>query len=135
MRTYDMRIQKNGSVRICVDLTKLNKSVKREWHPIPSVENTLALITGARFFTKLDANSGFWQILLAQESKHLTTFITPFGRYAFNRLPFGITSAPEVFSRIVQNLLRGLDGIVCHMVDILIFGSTRAENNRRLSSC
>lgn len=124
--------KKNGSVRICVDLTKLNKSVKREWHPIPSVEDTLAQLTGARLFTKLDANSGFWQIPLSEESKHLTTFITPFGRFAFNRLPFGITSAPEVFSRIIQNLLRGLDGIVCHMDDILIFGSTRAEHNRRL---
>lgn len=124
--------KKNGKIRICVDLTRLNKSVKREWHPIPSVENTLALITGAQIFTKLDANSGFWQIPLAEESKHLTTFITPFGRYAFNRLPFGITSAPEVFSRIVQKLLHGLDGTVCHMDDILIFGSTREEHNRRL---
>ena len=86
----------NGHVRICVDLTKLNENVYRERHPLPAVDQTLAQIAGARVFSKLDANSGFWQIPLSKESALLTTFITPFGRYHFNRLPFGITSAfPE----------------------------------------
>ena len=87
----------NGTVRICVDLTKLNESVQRKCLLLPSVEQTLAQISGAKYFSKLDANSGFWQIQLAPESSKLTTFITPFGRFAFNRLPFGITSAPEYF--------------------------------------
>lgn len=90
-------VKKNGSVRVCVDLTHLNQSVKRERHQLPSVEQILALLTGARVFSKLDANSGFWQIPLAPESARLTTFTTPFGRYQFHRLPFGITSAPEQF--------------------------------------
>jgi transposase InsO family protein len=81
----------NGRVRICVDLSKLNESVKRERHPLPVVDQTLAQLGGAKLFTKLDANSGFWQIPLAPASSHLTTFITPFGRYRFNRLPFGIS--------------------------------------------
>lgn len=54
----------NGKVRICVDLTKLNASVRRERHIMPSVEHTLAQIRGAKYFSKLDANSGFWQIEL-----------------------------------------------------------------------
>ena len=86
-----------GRVRICVDLTRLNESVCRERHPLPAVEQTLAQLAGARVFTKLDANSGFWQIPLAQESAPLTTFIAPFGRFCFNRLPFGITSVPKHF--------------------------------------
>lgn len=122
----------NGKVRICVDLTMLNKSVKREWHPIPSVEHTLSMLAGAKIFSKLDANSGFWQMPLAKKSRKLTTFITPFGRFAFNRLPFGITSAPEVFSRAMEKILRGLPGVVCHMDDILVFAPTKEEHNKRL---
>ena len=85
----------DSSVRICVDLTRLNESVRRERHPLPAVEQTLAQLAGVRVFSKLDANSGFWQIPLAKESALLTTFITPFGRFCFNRLPFGITSNGE----------------------------------------
>ena len=70
-------------VRICVDLTQLNKSVRREHHQLPAVEQTLAQLAGAKVFTKLDANSGFWQIPLSPESFLLTTFITPFGGFCF----------------------------------------------------
>ena len=69
----------NGQVRICVDLTKLNENVCRERHQLPAVEQTLAQIAGAQVFTKLDANSGFWQIPLSEESALLTSFITPYG--------------------------------------------------------
>ena len=54
----------SGEVRICVDLTRLNKSVKRENYPLPRVEETLALLEGSKIFSKMDANSGFWQIEL-----------------------------------------------------------------------
>ena len=89
----------SGAVRICVDMKPLNEHVQREVYPMPKVDTTLAQLTGAVLFTKLDANSGFWQIPLAKESRLLTTFITPYGRFCFNKLPFGITSAPEVFQR------------------------------------
>ena len=72
------------SVRICVDLTRLNESVRREHHPLPAVEQALVQLAGAQVFSKIDANSGFWQIPLAQESALLITFITPFGRFCFN---------------------------------------------------
>ena len=87
----------NGKVQICVNLTKLNESVCCERHILPSVEQTLSQISGAKIFSKLDTKSGFWQIELAKESAKPTTFITPFGHFCFNRLPFGITSAPKHF--------------------------------------
>ncbi|UYV83440.1 K02A2.6-like [Cordylochernes scorpioides] len=68
---------------------------------------------------ELDANSGFWQIPLSEESSSLTTFLTPFGRYRFKRLPFGISSAPEVFQRKISNLLESQSGVNCHIDDIL----------------
>ena len=84
-------------------------------------------------FTKLDANSGFWQIPLARKSRLLTTFITPFGRYSFNKLPFGITSAPELFQRRMSTMLSGLPGVLCLMDDMLIFGNSQAEHDDRLN--
>ena len=87
--------KKSGDVHICEDFRQLNQSVLQEVHLLPKVEETLTRLTGTTVFSKLDANSGLWQIPLSKESQHLTTFITPFGRYCFCKLPFGISSAPE----------------------------------------
>ena len=75
----------NGSVRICVDLRPLNASILREVHPLPTVDNILAQLSGAGVFSKLDANSGFWQIPLDEESRPLTTFITLYGRFCLTK--------------------------------------------------
>ena len=122
----------NNKVRICVDLTMLNKNVCRERHILPSVEQTLAQLQGAKMFTKLDANSGFWQIKLSEKSALLTTFITPVGRFCFNRLPFGITSAPEFYQKRMSHILSGLPGVVCMIDDILVFGQSQQEHDKRL---
>ena len=98
--------KKTGDVRICVDLKPLNENVLREIYPIPKVDDTLAQMAGATVFSKLDANSGFWQIPLEENSRLLTTFVTPHGRYCFNKLPFGISSAPEIFQRQMKSSFR-----------------------------
>ena len=122
----------SGDVRICVDLKPLNESVRREFHPLPKVDDNLAQLAGATVFSKLDANSGFWQVPLAVDSRPLTTFITPFGRYWFNKLPFGISSAPEHFQRQMNKILEGLEGILCHLDDVLVFGSNQKQHDERL---
>ena len=122
----------NSTLRICVDLTKLNQSVCREHHPLPAVEQTLAQLAGAQVFTKLDVNSGFWQIPLSHDSALLTTFLTPFRRYCFHRLPFGITSAPEHFQRRMSMVLDRLEGVVCLLDDILVYGKMHDEHDERL---
>ena len=124
--------KKSGEVHICVDLKPLNSNVLREVHPLPAVDETLAQLTGAAVFSKLDANSGFWQIPLAAISRHLTTFITPFGRYYFNKLPFGITSVPEYFQKKMSEILEGLQGVLCLIDDILIFGKDKEQHDERL---
>ena len=90
-------LKTNDKVRICVDYTHLNRTVKRERNILPTVNHVLAQISGASVFSKLDANCGFYQIKLTEESKPLTTFITPSGRYFYNRLLFRINSGPEHF--------------------------------------
>ena len=113
----------NGNVWICVDLMKLNSSIWRERHILPSMEETLAQLGNARVFSKLDTNSGFWQIKLAKELT-ITTFITLFGCYCFKRLPFGISLVPEVFQRKMSEILNGL------MDNTLVFGKDHEEHNK-----
>lgn len=124
----------DSTLRICVDYGELNKQILRERLIMPTVEENLAKIGGATVFSKLDANSGYWQAPLAPESQHLTTFITPLGRYKFTRLPFGISTAPEFFQREMLRILEGLDGQICHMDDILIFGNDEQDHDRRLNA-
>ena len=126
--------KKGGNIRICVDLKPLNTNVRREVHPLPKVDETLAQLSGARVFSKLDANSGFWQIPLAKKSRPLTTFLTPFGRYCFNKMPFGISSAPEHFQKRMTKILTGLPGVLCLMDDVLVFGSNTDEHDERLKA-
>ena len=122
--------KKYGSVRICVYYTKLNRVVKRERFQLPLAEEIFAKLRGAKFFTVFDAASGFWQIPINQGSE-FTTFITPFGRYQFIRLPFGI-SGPEGFHRAMQHVLQDLDGVDCFIDDVIIWGATKEEHDRRL---
>ena len=122
--------KKNGDVRVCVDLKKLNLSVQRETFVLPTVDEIMAKLSGATTFTTLDTKKGFWQVPLAKESQHLTTFITPFGRFMFRRLPFGISSAPEIFQRRLMGILDGIEGVCVFMDDILIFGKTMADHDR-----
>ncbi|UYV67535.1 K02A2.6-like [Cordylochernes scorpioides] len=121
-----------GKIRICVDLTKLNQYIRRENYPLPATEHILGQLGNACYFSKLDANSGFWQFGLAKESQKLTTFITPFGRFFFKRIPFGITSAPEIFQRKMTQLLGNIEGVVCFMDDIVVYGSSLEEHNERV---
>ena len=116
----------DGKVRMCVDLTKLNESILREYHPLPNIDHTFAQPAGATIFSKLDA--------LSLESAKLTTFITPFGRFCFNRLPFGISSAPEHFQKRISQVLEESDGAICLMGDILVYGSSVEDHNQHLEA-
>ena len=117
-------IKKTGTVRICVDLKQLNTAVRRKHHMLPSLES--------KVFSTLGAASGFWQIQIDEDSQLLTTFITLFGRNAFCRLPFRISSTPEIFQRKMSTLLEGLDGVEVIMDDILVHGRNREEYDARL---
>ena len=122
----------NKGIRMCVDLTQLNKAVQREIYPMFSVDESLAKLSGSKIFSRLDANSGFHQIGLHEDSKLLTTFITPYGRYCFNRLPMGICSASEVFQRTMSTILEGVEGVICHMDDILIHASNQDKHDQQV---
>jgi len=125
--------KKNNSLRICLDPKDLNESVKREHYPIPRKDDIIAEMVNATVFSKLDASHGFWQVKLDDQSSKLCTFNTPFGRYRFLRLPFGIKSAPEIFHRAMESVFEGLEGVRVYIDDVVIWGRSQTEHDVRLS--
>ena len=122
----------SGKVRLCCDFSKLNESVKRENFPLPTTDQLLAQLDGAKIFSKIDCHKGFHQIPLAPESQELTTFITPFGRFCYQRLPFGINSGPEVFHREMTKVVDGIPGVICDIDDVLVGGKDQQDHDRKL---
>ena len=124
-----------GKLRICLDLTKLNTVTKREFYQLESVNETLAKLGNeCKVMSKLDANSGYWQLPLDEESQLKATFITPYGRYCPTRAPFGLTSLPEIFNRRIDNIIEGLPGVAKSMDDFLVYATDTAEHDRRLTT-
>ncbi|RXN39425.1 dynein heavy chain axonemal [Labeo rohita] len=123
--------KKDGAIRLCIDPVHLNKALLRPHHPMKTIEQVVADMPGAKVFSILDAKCGFWQVPLSEESSRLTTFMTPVGRYAFLRMPYGISTGSEVFQRCMEQLFEGQP---CAIVvdDILIWGSTTEEHDLRL---
>jgi transposase InsO family protein len=125
-------VPKRTGIRLCVDLSRLNESVQREQYSLPVIDQLLAQLAGATVFSKLDCTSSFHQILLSERSRLLTTFTTPFGRWAYRRLPYGICSASEVFQKRIHEVLSGAEGAACLVDDVLVYARTQAEHDDRL---
>ena len=120
----------NGDVRICVGLGKLNQAVIREKYIIPTFDDIIHQMRGSTIFSKIDAQSGFWQPLDPETAK-LTTFITPYGRFYMKRVPFGIS--PEIFIRVVSETLQGIEGVICYFDDILCYSKANEEHENPLA--
>ena len=113
---------KNDKIRICIDPSDLNNAIKREHHPMHTIEEVVSEIPGATVFSVLDAKNGFLQIKLDDESSVLTTFNTPIGRYKWLRLPFGLSCSPEIYQRIMDEMLENIEGAFAIQDEILIAG-------------
>lgn len=122
----------NGDLRVCMDPKDLNANIKREHYQIPTRDEITREMAGAKYFSKLDASQGFWQIRLHEDSTKYCTFNTPYGRYSFQRMPFGICSAPEVFHRTMEHILEGVEGARVYVDDVVCWGSTLEQHNERL---
>ena len=113
------------SVRICGDYkVTINREAKLDIHvyPLPRIEDLFANLSGGQFFSKLDLNSAYQQIELDEASKKFTTINTSRGLFQYNRLPFGIASAPSIFQRAMETLLRDIPGVSVYLDDILVSG-------------
>lgn len=117
-----MLLERNGKTRLVLDPIPLNKALLRPNYQFPTIEEVLPAINKAKVFSKLDARKGFWQVVLDEESSKLTTFWTPFGRYRWIRMPFGISPAPEIFQHKQNEVLNGLKGVEVMADDLLVYG-------------
>ena len=118
----------NNKVRLCLDPNPLNKCLKRNNYPIPTIEGILPELFNAKIFSVADAKNEFWHVDLDSESSDLQTFGTPWGRYRWKRMAFGISVAPEEFQRRIDEALEGLEGVKAIHDDILIWGSGKNED-------
>ena len=128
----------SGKVRLCIDPKPLNKALKRNHYPLATIDDVLPELAKARLFSVADVQNGFWHVELDEESSKLTTFATPWGRYRWQRMPFGISPAPEEFQRRLNEALEGLSGISTVADDIIIWGvgdndeEARTDHDRKL---
>ena len=117
------------SLRICGDFKlTINQASKLDRYPIPRIEDLFAKLTGGTSFSKLDMSQAYQQVILDEDSRQYAVINTHKGLYRYNRLPFGIASAPGCFQRVMEGLLGGIPGVVVYLDDILITGRTKTEH-------
>lgn len=107
---------------------KVNEHIKRQHYQLPKREGMEGKLAGAAYFSCLDAPSGFHQIPLGENTSKICTFSTPFGRYRFRRLPFGISSAAEVFQKQMSAIFDGLPSVHVYIDDILVWGAIKEHD-------
>ena len=112
--------KRDGSHRFCLDCRQLNSRTIFDGEPIADAEHIFSSLSKARYLSKMDLASGFWQVPLSETTKPLTAFSTRYGLYQFRVMPFGMVNAPGCFSRLMRTVLQGLDNVSCFIDDILV---------------
>lgn len=128
--------KKNGESRLCVDYRALNRKTIKDSYPMPVIEDQLDRLSGKSLFTSLDLAAGYHQIPVAEESIHITGFVTPDGHYEYTRMPFGLVNAPAVFQSMINKALgaQRFDLAIPYLDDLLCTASTIDEMFGKLES-
>ena len=120
--------------RLVADFRRLNDVTIKQVFPIPRIDEILDQLGASRYFSTLDLDSGYHQVLVDEKDRQKTAFSTGLGHYEFVRMPFGLTGAPATFQRIMNSVLTGLQGIDCfvYLDDIVIYGRNLEDHEKRL---
>ena len=113
------------TVRICGDF---KQACKLDKYPIPKIEDLFVQVAGGKAFSKLDLSQAYQQVSLAEESRKYVVINTHRGLFRYNIMPFGVSSAPGVFQRVMENLLKDIPKVEVYLDDILITGETESEH-------
>ncbi|CAF3487193.1 unnamed protein product, partial [Rotaria socialis] len=123
----------NGKIRICGDFkVTINAQILVDQHPIPSIDELLSRLNNGEKFTKLDLSDAYLQVELDEQSKSLVVINTPLGLFRYNRMPFGISNAPAIFQRIIDQVIAGISNSIAYLDDILITGKNEEEHLQTL---
>ena len=126
--------KKSGKLRICIDPRPLNKVLKRERYPLPTLDDVIPILSRSKVFSKLDLSNAYWHVHLDDDSSLLTTFQTPFGRYRWRRLPFGTSVSSELFQKRLDQSLEGLDGVIGVSDDVIVHGEDMEQHDKNLKA-
>ena len=126
--------KKDGSQRLCVDYRQLNAVTIKDAFPLPRVDDSLAALSGSRWFSTLDLASGYWQVAMDAGTQEKAAFVTSSGLYEWTVMPFGLCNAPSTFARLMELVLKGLHWKICliYLDDVIVMGRTFEEELERL---
>ena len=122
--------KKDGTKRLCVDYRQINRKIIRDRYPLPQIEDQIDRLQGAKIFTTLDLENGFFHVPVHKDSQKFTSFVTPSGQYVFRWAPFGLATSPSAFQRFINTVFRDLIAkkiMLVYMDDIVIL----AEDDER----
>ena len=128
--------KRSGGIRMCVDYRKLNQRVRRDVYPIPRIEESLELMNGAQYFSTLDLTAAYYQVEVHPDDQHKTAFTTPLGLFEYKRMPFGLSTSPATFSRLMGQVFREdiMRILLVYMDDVLVHSQTVDEHINRLET-
>ncbi|CAM4672822.1 unnamed protein product [Lepidochelys kempii] len=127
-------MQKGGGIHLCADLREPNKAIVIDSHPLPHIKEVFAKLRGAKMFSTFDLQTTYYQVMLHEDSRDFTTFITREGLFRFKYVPYGLASAPCAFQKMMSLILKNQHGVQCYLDDIIVFGNTSEEHDNNLQS-
>lgn len=128
--------RKDGNWRFCIDYRQLNSVTEQDCHPLPRIDESLDALAGSKIFSTLDLISGYWQLPLDEDAQDKSSFVTRDGLWKWTVLPFGLTSAPACFSRLMERVMRGLHWkiLLLYLDDIIVFSEDLDSHVERLAA-
>ena len=126
--------RKDGRLRLCVDYRAVNSRTYHDSYPLPNVEATFDALSGASWFCTLDLRAGYHNIPVAEEDCDKTQFITRRGTWRWRLMPFGLSTAPGTFQRLMDLVMSGLtyESVLVYLDDLIIIGSSFEQLAERL---
>ena len=126
----------NGSKRLCIDYRKLNAVTKKDAHSLPRIEDIFDTVTGFKYICTLDMAMGYHQLEVHPDNREKTAFSTPIGFFLYNVMPFGLTTSPATFMRLMTIVFSGMlyTKSIAYLDDIIVFGRNYIKMLGRLDT-